>query len=157
MPQSTSGDELATMRFSARDLKQKGTAMSSETEVRSLIENWARAVSSGDRAAILANHSNDIRMFDFPAIVEGLEAYDETWNFFFANPRGPITYALSKVEVVAGDDVAFASCLVHCDGTSAGPLDFRLTTGLRRIDDRWVIVHEHHSVPTIEERFIGKV
>jgi len=131
-------------------------AMSSENEVRSMIENWARAVSSGNRMAIIANHSEDMRMFDFPDIVEGLKAYDETWDFFFANPRGPITFAPSKIEIAAGDDVAFASCLVHCDGTSAGSLDFRLTTGLRRIDGQWVIVHEHHSVPTIEERFIGK-
>ena len=36
-----------------------------------------------------------------------------------------------------------------------GALDFRLTTGLRRQGDEWVIVHEHHSVRTIEERFTG--
>jgi ketosteroid isomerase-like protein len=52
-----------------------------------------------------------------------------------------------------GDDVAFAGCLFHCDGTSGGALDFRLTTGLRRQGDEWVIVHEHHSVRTVEERF----
>ena len=33
--------------------------------------------------------------------------------------------------------------------------DFRLTTGLRKMGGKWVIVHEHHSVPTKEERFIG--
>ncbi|WP_164828595.1 nuclear transport factor 2 family protein [Sinorhizobium meliloti] len=60
-----------------------------------------------------------------------------------------------QVEVTAGDDVAFATCLVHCDGTSAGPLDFRLSIGLKKIDGEWSIVHEHHSVPTLEERFLG--
>ncbi|WP_411755896.1 nuclear transport factor 2 family protein [Sinorhizobium meliloti] len=51
--------------------------------------------------------------------------------------------------------MAFATCLVHCDGTSAGPLDFRLSIGLKKIDGEWSIVHEHHSVPTLEERFLG--
>jgi ketosteroid isomerase-like protein len=29
-------------------------------------------------------------------------------------------------------------------------LDFRLTVGLRKIDGRWVITHEHHSVPAVD-------
>jgi ketosteroid isomerase-like protein len=129
--------------------------MSNESEVRRVIETWARAVSAGDRAAILANHSADLLMFDFPNTVRGLDAYNETWDFFFANPRGPIVFEPREMSIVAGDDVAFASSLFHCDGTSGGALDFRLTTGLRKTAGKWIIVHEHHSVPTIEKRFIG--
>lgn len=127
--------------------------MSNESEVRAVIEDWARAVSAGDRAAILARHSRDLQMFDFVDPVRGLEAYDRTWDFFFTNPRGPISYVPRDIEVTAGENVAFASCLFHCEGTSAGPVDFRLTTGLRKIDGKWEIVHEHHSVPSIEKRF----
>ena len=94
-------------------------------------------------------------MFDFPATVRGLDAYDRTWDFFFANPRGPISFVPRDITVVASDEVAFASCEMHCDGTSAGPVDFRLTTGLRKIDGNWVIVHEHHSVPTEQTRLTG--
>ena len=128
---------------------------SAENEVRGIIENWARAVSAGDRAGILSNHVDDLLMFDFPATVRGLEAYDKTWDFFFANPQGPISFVPRDIAVTASDDVAFASCMVHCEGTSAGAVDFRLTTGLRKTSGKWVIVHEHHSVPTKEERFVG--
>ena len=128
--------------------------MSNEDTIRTLIETWARAVSTGDRKAILAHHSADLVMFDFPNEIRGLEAYDKTWDFFFANPRGKIVFEPKEIEVTAGEDVAFAVCLFHCDGTSGGALDFRLTTGLRREADEWVIVHEHHSLRTIEERFI---
>jgi ketosteroid isomerase-like protein len=76
-------------------------------------------------------------------------------RFFFDKPKGPICYTPREVLVTAGDQVAFAPCLLHCDGTSAGALDFRLTTGLKEEAGAWTIVHEHHSVPTIEERFIG--
>jgi ketosteroid isomerase-like protein len=129
--------------------------MSNESEVLSVIERWARAVSNGDREAILRNHADDLLMFDFPNEVSGLDAYNRTWDFFFTNPKGPITFRPTEMHIEAGDHVAFASCRMRCEGTSAGDVDFRLTTGLRKIDGNWVIVHEHHSVPTVEQRFIG--
>src|SRR5687767_3912693 len=129
--------------------------ISDEAQVRSLIENWARAISDGDREGILAHHSPDLLMFDFPEVVKGLDAYNRTWDFFFRAPQGPISFVPSDLEVTAGADVAFASCLIHCEGTSAGPLDLRLTVGLRKIEGEWTVMHEHHSVPTIEERLLG--
>lgn len=123
-------------------------------EVAGIIREWAKAVARNDREAILARHSRDVLMFDFPAPpVRGIDAYARTWDFFFANPKGPIVFEPGELEVTAGDDVAFATCLMHCDGTSAGPLDFRLTVGLRKVDGEWTVLHEHHSVPSVEERF----
>jgi ketosteroid isomerase-like protein len=129
--------------------------MSAENEVRAIVQNWAKAISQGDRAAILAHHSPDLLMFDIPATVKGLAAYDKTWDFFFTDPLGPITFVPREMVVSASDDVAFVSCMVQCEGTSGGHVDFRLTTGLRKTGGKWPIVHEHHSVPTKEERFIG--
>jgi ketosteroid isomerase-like protein len=77
--------------------------MSNEDEVRRIVENWARAVSTGDRKAILAHHADDLLMFDFPDVVRGIEDYDRTWDFFYANPRGRIVYAPSQMAVVAGE------------------------------------------------------
>lgn len=126
-----------------------------EAEVRKIIENWAKAVSDGDRSGILAQHSPQILMFDFPAIERGIDAYDHTWDFFYAEPKGTISFVPNELVVTAGEEVAFASCLIRCNGTSAGPLDLRLTVGLRKIDGEWAILHEHHSVATTEERFIN--
>lgn len=129
--------------------------MRDEDQVKTRIEQWAKAIGARDRAGILAHHAPDMLMFDFPApVVEGIDAYDRTWDFFFANSSGPISFVPHDLRVTAGRDVAFASCLVRCDGTSAGHVDLRLTVGLRRIADEWVIVHEHHSVPTTEARFL---
>lgn len=122
--------------------------------VERIVTEWARAVSAGDRRGILAHHSDDVLMFDFPASMQGIEAYDRTWDFFFTDPQGPITFAPRNLHTTAGHDVAFVACDVHCDGTSAGPLDFRLTVGLEKRHGAWVVTHEHHSVPTVEERFI---
>lgn len=130
-------------------------SVGSEAEICGIIEDWARAVASNDRAGVLARHSDDLLMFDFPDTKRGIEAYDAQWNYFYEKPTGPITFAPRDIAVTASEEVAFATCYVHCDGTSAGPLDFRLTVGLQRGDGEWTIRHEHHSVPTIEQRFLG--
>lgn len=122
--------------------------------VRKIVEDWADAVSRGDRRGILAHHANDVLMYDFPNEVRGLDAYDDTWDFFFENRRGDITFAPSNVEATASEQVAFVTCNMHCDGTSAGPLDFRLTVGLEKLDGKWLIKHEHHSLATQDDRFI---
>lgn len=122
--------------------------------VQKIVKDWAAAVSRGDRRAILAHHSNDVLMYDFPNEVRGLKAYDDTWDFFFENQRGDITFAPSNVEATAGERVAFVTCNMHCEGTSAGPLDFRLTVCLEKLDGQWVIKHEHHSLATQDDRFI---
>jgi ketosteroid isomerase-like protein len=51
--------------------------------------------------------------------------------------------------VTAGEEVAYAHALLRC-GTEAGLANapakrLRLTLGLRREEDRWVVAHEHHS------------
>ena len=61
-----------------------------EKTVRAIIESWALAVESGDRQALLANHAEDLLMYDFANVVRGLKAYDKTWDFFFDKPKGSI-------------------------------------------------------------------
>jgi ketosteroid isomerase-like protein len=124
-----------------------------ETEIRSLIELWAGAVRSEDRAAIRRDHDGGILMFDVPAplVTRGLEAYMASWDMFLAHVDKPVAFALSDIQVTCGADVAFATAIGNCvDVTPDGgrePLEFRLTMGLRKIDGRWRVMHEHHSVP----------
>ena len=53
-----------------------------EAEIRELIERWADAVHEGDLETVLADHAEDIVMFDVPPPevgVRGIDAYRETW------------------------------------------------------------------------------
>ena len=57
-----------------------------EEQIRRLIERWAEAVHRGDLGGVLADHSDDIVMFDVPPPhegVRGIDAYRETWPPFF--------------------------------------------------------------------------
>ena len=125
-----------------------------EAEICGLIERWAVAVHDGDLDAVLADHADDIVMFDVPPPddgVRGIEGYRETWPPFFAWQREGAVFELVSLNVTAGADVAFAYGLLRCgtpEDLANDPTNrLRLTIGLRKQAGRWVVSHEHHSFP----------
>jgi ketosteroid isomerase-like protein len=125
-----------------------------EVRVRQLVENWAAAVRNRDIDGILAHHSKDIVMYDVPAPFQstGIAAYRNTWDMFFAFTK-PGVFDIQELHITADENVAFCFARMICEDKSKGgeyiPLDFRLTIGLKKINDQWTIIHEHHSVPAI--------
>lgn len=126
--------------------------MSDEQQISDLIQRWATAVHTGDLPTVLADHSPDIVMFDVPPPqqgVRGVDAYRDTWPGFFQWQAAGAVFEIESLEVTAGADVAFAFALLRCGTTADFDRDpdyrLRLTIGLRKIDDRWTVTHEHHS------------
>jgi uncharacterized protein (TIGR02246 family) len=125
---------------------------SDENQIRTLIERWATAVHAGDLDAVLADHADDIVMFDVPPPhdgVHGIDAYRATWPPFFKWQARGASFEITELDVTAGDDVAFAHALLRCgmpDELAADPDQrLRLSIGLRKENGRWVVAHEHHS------------
>jgi ketosteroid isomerase-like protein len=81
--------------------------------------------------------------------VRGIDAYRGCWPPFFDWQRQGAVFEIVELDITAGQDVAFAWALLRC----GKPEDFatnpqnrlRLTVGLRQVDGRWVVTHEHHS------------
>jgi uncharacterized protein (TIGR02246 family) len=126
--------------------------MDDEAQVRELIERWATAVHTGDLDTVLDAHADDIVMFDVPppqAGVRGVDAYRETWPPFFEWQRQGAVFEITEMDVTAGTDVAFAWALLRCGTADEFAQDpdrrLRLTIGLRRAGERWIVTHEHHS------------
>jgi uncharacterized protein (TIGR02246 family) len=121
-------------------------------EIEQLIRRWADAVHAGDLDTVLADHGDDIVMFDVPPPhegVRGLSAYRETWPGFFEWQSSGGSFEIVELDVAEGDDVAYAWALLKC-GTPDEFADvpdrrLRLTVGLAKRDGRWVVTHEHHS------------
>ncbi|MFE0100395.1 YybH family protein [Streptomyces sp. NPDC059009] len=123
-------------------------------QIRALVEEWARAVHRGDLPGVLADHAEDIVMFDVPPPqdgVRGLDAYRAVWPPFFAWQAQGACFDIVALDVTAGAEVAYAHALLRCgtpDELAARPEQrLRLTLGLRKEEGRWVVAHEHHSFP----------
>lgn len=126
--------------------------MDDEAQVRALIERWATAVHAGNLETVLADHADDVVMFDVPPPhdgVCGLDAYRETWPPFFEWQRQGAGFEITELDVTAGDDVAFAWSLLRCGTAEEFAQEpgrrLRLTIGLRKQGGRWIVTHEHHS------------
>lgn len=124
-----------------------------ETQIRALIERWAKAVHAADMDGVLVDHADDIVMFDVPPPneVRGKDAYRDTWPPFFKWQKQGAAFEIVSLDVTAGHDVAFAHALLRCGTDEELKKDpdnrLRLTIGLRKQGGRWTVAHEHHSFP----------
>ena len=123
-------------------------------EIREVIERRAALLQTGDAKAILAHYApNHVEYNLAPPLRQagndGDPAALEAWmSTFEAPPRREVT----DLEITTDGDVAFATSLdcltaVPRGATEPFTLWFRVTLGLRRVDGRWLVTHEHESVP----------
>ncbi len=137
-------------------MADKQNVSEDEVAVRDLIEAWADSVRRRDFTGILRSHAVDFVMFDVPPPFKsvGLDAYRQSWGLFFSGSSDPVRFEIQDMDITAGADVAFAFATMRCEGTGSDgkseALDFRLTICLRKIDGRWMIAHEHHSIPAAD-------
>ena len=123
-------------------------------EIAEVIERKAALLRKGDAEAVLAHYAPGFVEFNLapplrqpatsqPERVAALRAWMDT---FAAPPSREVT----QLEITVDGDVAFATsldCLSAVSGDTPFRLWFRVTLGLRRIDGRWLVTHEHESVP----------
>ncbi|HEY7272149.1 MAG TPA: nuclear transport factor 2 family protein [Actinoplanes sp.] len=125
-----------------------------ETEIRELIEARAAALKTGDVETIVSYYAPEVVQFSLaPPLQQTTDARNpEQLRAWIATFEAPPTREVTRLQVSGGADVAFATSLDCLSATPKGMTDsfslwHRVTLGLRRIDDRWLITHEHQSVP----------
>jgi ketosteroid isomerase-like protein len=127
-------------------------------EIRRRIDDWVRAFRAKDVEGVLALYASEIVSYDIvpPLRYVGVGDYRRPWEEAFQAYEAPIEYEVRDLTVIAGDDIAFAYSLNRMSGVlkSGGRTDFwlRWTVCFRRIDERWLVTHEHVSVPADIER-----
>ena len=125
-----------------------------EAQVREVIERKATTLKTGDVKALLAFYAPQVVEFSLaPPLRQPHDAQDpvpvERW---FGTFEAPPSREVTQLEVAVGGDVAYATsidCLraVPKGMTEGFELWYRVTLGLRKIDGRWLVTHEHESVP----------
>lgn len=125
-----------------------------EAEIRVVLDGWVEAFRRKDAALFLSLHAPEIVSFDIvpPLRYRGAQEYAVPTRTAFAMFDGPIVMDLSDVVITARDGIAFSRSLNHFQATRSdgGRSDywFRWTACFERRDGRWLIVHDHTSLPT---------
>jgi len=125
----------------------------SEAEVRRLVSSWTEAVQARDIERVMSHYAPEVLVFEVmpPLQYAGAERYRQIWEEWFASPDAPLGYEVRDLTLTVSGDVAFGHSLncVRQQGASGQPAEtwLRTTTGYQKRHGRWLITHEHWSMP----------
>jgi ketosteroid isomerase-like protein len=124
-----------------------------EAQIRELVEGRVAAVRAKDVNGAVAGIAPDVVSFDVVKPLRRVGSGDmkkrvEEW---FASFESQIGFEIRDLTISASEDVAFSHGLHRYSGTLAGgaviDMWVRATACYRKIDGKWMLVHEHQSVP----------
>ena len=128
---------------------------SDEAAIRTLEQNFAQAVKAKDVNKIMNvyEHSAKLVVFDVipPREYVGWDAYKKDWQDFLATFSGPVTFEIDGLDVTAVGNLGYGYSFQRVAGKSADgtaiDMTVRVTDVYRKSDGKWLVVHEHISVP----------
>jgi|tagenome__1003787_1003787.scaffolds.fasta_scaffold20858360_3 ketosteroid isomerase-like protein len=125
-----------------------------ESQIRQVIEAHAATLRTGDVKALLAHYAPQVVEYSLaPPLRQRTDRQDpEPLERWLATFEAPPQRTVTELDIAASGDVAYATSLDCLTATPKGKSEsfnlwYRSTLGLRKIDGRWLIAHEHHSVP----------
>ena len=125
-----------------------------EDEIRKQRELWKQAFEAGDVERIMSFYAPGTQTCAFdilpPLQFDSWEKYKNEWLRFLKLFDTPPKVAVEDAQITCSEEVAFIHALVHLAGTKGSEpfaVWIRATNGLRKIDGRWLVVHDHVSVP----------
>src|SRR5688500_9654150 len=124
-----------------------------EAEIRAIISAWSRALEAKDVDGMIANYAPDALLFDVkpPYRTEGPEAIRRFWEVCLPYFPDGFKSEHRDLKLTVSGDVAFCHGLHHIKPLEpnhpAGQTWIRVTACYRKIAGRWLVVHEHVSVP----------
>jgi len=124
-------------------------------DIRALDDRFVAAFKAKDVDAIMKVYAPDQTLIVFdvvpPRQYVGAAAYRKDWQTFLGSFDGPITVELTDLDVVADRNLAYSHSIQHVAGTDKQgkklDLTVRVTDVYKKARGRWLIVHEHVSVP----------
>jgi len=124
-------------------------------DIRALEERFVAAFKAKDVDAIMKVYAPDQTLIVFdvvpPRQYVGAAAYRKDWQTFFDSFDGPITVELTDLDAVADRNLAYSHSIQRVAGTDKHgkkiDLTVRVTDVYKKVHGRWLIVHEHVSVP----------
>ena len=129
------------------------TPATAESEVRTVLEEWAAATRQSRKDDILKNHAANLVIFDVlpPMKYESAESYRRSWEEWQQETQGEAVFNLENLTITASEYIAFAHSYIRCGGVLPDGRTFqdlvRATFCLRKVNGSWVVQHQHVSKP----------
>jgi len=131
------------------------SASNDKAAIAALEQRIATAVQAKDANAILANYVTGDELLVFDAIpprqYQGWKAYRDDWQGVLDQCADSPKMEITDLAVEVEGPLAYSHSIQHfaCTGAkgSAVGLTMRTTDIYRRIGGKWLVVHEHNSVP----------
>jgi len=125
------------------------------SDIKAVQDAFSNAVKAKDIDGIMKYYVPDesLVVFDVvpPRQYVGAAAYRRDWQEFLDSIQGPVTFETTDYSVSADTNLAFARSIQRVAGKTKDGGDFDLTTRVtdvfKKIDGKWLVVHEHLSVP----------
>ncbi len=124
-----------------------------EAAIRELIDAFVKAIRAKDINRVMSVFAPEILSFDLgpPLQHGGGETFVNRWQELFELYQNPMDYEVRDLSITAGYDVAFSHSLNKVSGTLKNGRNsdrwLRWTACYRKTNGKWLIVHEHVSVP----------
>jgi uncharacterized protein (TIGR02246 family) len=124
-----------------------------ETQIREMMDDWVQAFQAKDLDRIMEHYADDITAFDLmpPLRFQGKDAYRKLWEEAFRQMEGSISIEFQEEKTVLDEEVAYSHYLTRFRGKQPNGEDMdvwsRSTMCFCKIEGKWLITHEHDSVP----------
>ena len=126
---------------------------STQSEVRALLDSWSEAIRIKDIDQLMPLYAPDIVYFDVvpPLHYTGSDAIRRNFLRWFDAWQSAIGQEVRDLTIVASGDISVAHLLIRASGTLKNGREVgywvRATVCCQRSDHRWLIAHEHISLP----------
>ena len=126
-----------------------------EQAIRKIYDEFSAAIKAKDLNRVMAMYTKDEHAVYFDAFVPrqyvGYTAYRKDYANFFKLFPGPSSSTISDLRVTASGTLAYASSIDRWTVTGtdkkAVTMIFRSTDVFRKVNGKWLVIHEHLSFP----------
>jgi len=126
-----------------------------KSEITAVEQRVIEGFRAKDVDKIMSGYVADESLFVFdvvpPREYVGAKAYRKDWEDLFAQFPGPTDASMSELNVITAGTFGYAHLIVHSvltdkDGKKTEG-NVRTTDVFRKTGGKWLIVHEHNSIP----------
>lgn len=126
-----------------------------KSEITAAEHGLLDAIKSKDVDKIMSYYAPDENLFVYdvvpPRQYVGAKAYRKDWEDLFAAYPGPVETGINDLNVSADRTLGYARLTSYFAATDKDgkktEMNVRTTDVFRKIGGKWLIVHEHNSVP----------